>query len=80
MKATMFQNSIEDKLKQLPILSSKTYFQFTSIVFFLMGIMLMIVCLVYNIHPLHLQVFESPVHYLVMGFMMFVMYLGKLYK
>lgn len=61
-------------------ISLLTYLQFVSIVFLLTGLGLFMYCQLERIHPMELQVISSPVHWLVMGIVLFVVFFVKKYE
>ena len=72
----MNENKKRKKWK-IPDLKSETYFQFISLVFLLMGFMLFFVCFIKRLHPMEVEVLSSPIHYMVLGVVCFIVFLVK---
>lgn len=73
-------NKKEKKKIVIPELCIETYFQFLSLVFFIMGFMMLWVCMSRRIHPMSTEVLSSPVHYLVLGIVCMIVFLVKKYE
>lgn len=50
------------------------YFQFVSLVLLFTGLGMFIFCSLERVHPMDVQVLSSPVHYLVLGIVCFVVF------
>ena len=53
----------------------KEYLLFTAVVFTLMGVMFTVYCLLLGIHPLSLDVVSCPLFYLLLGFIIWMVYI-----
>lgn len=62
-----YQHRIDSWRSSLPVLSQRGYFQFLSIIFFIMGVLLFLYCFVKGINPLLQQDLSSPLLYLGLG-------------
>jgi len=66
-------------IKKIISFSFKDYLFFISFVFFITGFLLLFYCLLKNVNPLQLEILSSPVHYLMVGFVCFGLYLIEKY-
>jgi hypothetical protein len=76
-KGWVLQHRIEARFSKLPVMSFGTYLFFLSFVFLISGGLLSLYSFVFNINPWLCQPMSSCFFYLVMGFILFFVWLGS---
>jgi len=74
-KAWELQHRFEKRFSNMKPLEFREYLLFVAVICFIMGFVLFFYCVLLNINIFTVQIMENPLFYLVLGVIVYVLYL-----